>query len=139
MSHIFFYFLLVFFFVVVFLTSFFSALSVFFAVLAFEEVAFFTAVGSISAPVQSQFGYHIIRVNDKKTVQDMIDDEEKEETINRYKSQIVQGAIEQRYQKKLNELMNNNEIEKYINNMEVPSETTDDASTDESTTETDDE
>jgi len=106
---------------------------------AFEEVAFSSAVDSISDPVQSQFGFHIIRVNDKKTVQDMIDDEEKEETINRYKSQIVQGAIEQRYQKKLNELMNNNEIEKYINNMEVPSETTDDASTDESTTETDDE
>jgi len=106
---------------------------------AFEEVAFSSAVDSISDPVQSQFGFHIIRVNDKKTVQDMIDDEEKEETINRYKSQIVQGAIEQRYQKKLNELMNNNEIETYINNMEVPSETTDDASTDESTTETDDE
>jgi hypothetical protein len=69
----------------------------------------------------------------------MIDDEEKEETIDRYKNQIVQGAIEQRYQKKLNDLMGTSEVEKYINNMEVPSETTEDASTDESTNETDDE
>jgi foldase protein PrsA len=97
----------------------------------FEEVAFSTEVGSISEPVQSQFGYHIIRVNDKKTVQDMIDDEEKEETINRYKSQIVQGAIEQRYQKKVSELMNSSEIEKYTDKT--------DASTDEETNEADNE
>jgi foldase protein PrsA len=106
---------------------------------AFEEVAFSSAVDSISAPVQSQFGYHIIRVNDKKTVQDMIDDEEKEETINRYKNQIVQGAIEQRYQEKLNELMSASEIEKYINNMETPSEDAEEEATEEETTETDDE
>lgn len=106
---------------------------------AFEEVAFSSAVDSISAPVQSQFGYHIIRVNDKKTVQDMIDDEEKEETINRYKNQIVQGAIEQRYQEKLNELMSASEIEKYINNMETPSEGAEEEATEEETTETDDE
>jgi foldase protein PrsA len=88
----------------------------------FEEVAFSAEVDSISDPVQSQFGYHIIRVNDKKTVQDMIDDEETEETINRYKNQIVQGAIEQRYQEKLNELMTASEIEKYIENTEESSE-----------------
>jgi len=99
---------------------------------AFEEVAFSSEIDSISEPVPSQFGYHIIRVNDKKTVQDMIDDEEKEETINRYKDQIIQGVIEQRYQEKFSELMNSSETEKYISNIDVPSETPE-------TTETDDE
>lgn len=106
---------------------------------AFENVAFSSEVGSISEPVQSQFGYHIIRVNDKKTVQDMIDDEEKEETINRYKEQIVQGAVEQRYSEKMEELMSNNTIEKYTNNIETEDEATDESSNDEETTETDDE
>lgn len=101
---------------------------------AFEEVAFTAEVDSISDPVQSQFGYHIIRVNDKKTVQDMIDDEESEETINRYRSQIVQNAIEQRYQEKLSELMSDSAIEKYIDNTEATNETTDETSN-----ETDDE
>jgi len=99
---------------------------------AFEEVAFSSEIDSISEPVPSQFGYHIIRVNDKKTVQDMIDDEEKEETIKRYKDQIIQGVIEQRYQEKFSELMNSSETEKYISNIDVPSETPE-------TTETDDE
>lgn len=33
----------------------------------FEEAAFSTPVGSISAPVESQFGFHIIKVEDKKS------------------------------------------------------------------------
>jgi parvulin-like peptidyl-prolyl isomerase len=33
----------------------------------FEEAAFSTPVGSISAPVESQFGFHIIKVDDKKS------------------------------------------------------------------------
>jgi peptidyl-prolyl cis-trans isomerase C len=35
----------------------------------FEEAAFKLAKGEVSPPVQSQFGFHIIRVDDKRTKQ----------------------------------------------------------------------
>ncbi len=46
--------------------GYFSALQM---VYPFEKVAYRTSVGSISEPVRTRFGYHIIKVNDKRTSQ----------------------------------------------------------------------
>ncbi len=79
----------------------------------FEEAAFNLEIGEMSEPVQTQFGYHIIKLNDKKTVADLINDKESEESIKNYKDQIVMSAIQNKYTEKIETLIANAEIEKY--------------------------
>jgi len=79
----------------------------------FEEAAFNLEIGEMSEPVQTQFGFHIIKLNDKKTVADLINDKESEESIKNYKDQIVMSAIQNKYTEKIETLIANAEIEKY--------------------------
>jgi len=79
----------------------------------FEEAAFNLEIGEMSEPVQTQFGFHIIKLNDKKTVADLINDKESEESIKNYKDQIVMNAIQNKYTEKIETLIANAEIEKY--------------------------
>ena len=80
----------------------------------YEAVAFSMKKDEISEPVKTQFGYHIIKLNDKKTVNDLINDDEKEEIVQGYKDQIINNAVEGRYNLKIDELMKGSAIEKYI-------------------------
>lgn len=66
----------------------------------FEEVAFNSEVGKISNPVQTQFGFHLILVEDKNEAKDKTFDEVKDSIVN----QLSQAAQQKKYQDLVAEL-----------------------------------
>lgn len=66
----------------------------------FDEVAFSTKVGEISAPVKTQFGYHIVKVTDKKD-QSTRSLEEVKEDLSQQLLQKKQREVMQEYVEKL--------------------------------------
>ncbi|MGB3367004.1 MAG: peptidylprolyl isomerase [Acidaminobacteraceae bacterium] len=69
----------------------------------FEQVAFSSEVGAVSVPVKSQFGYHIIKVDDKLTINDMIKNGSTDSEIELYKSSIVDNMSKEAYELKIME------------------------------------
>lgn len=80
----------------------------------FSEALKAMKVGEISQPVKSQYGYHIIRLDDKK-----------EKTLDEVKDTISQQLASEKFQKYLTDLEKNAKIEKYLDpskKVEVPKE-----------------
>lgn len=74
----------------------------------FEEAAFALAVGDISPPVQSDFGYHIIRVDEKADAKPAQFDEETAAFI---RDQLVDEQVQQRLPTWLNALRTAADVE----------------------------
>lgn len=68
----------------------------------FEEVAFNSEVGNVSAPVQTQFGYHLILVENKNEAKEKSFDEVKASVVN----QLTQVAQQKKYADLVVELEN---------------------------------
>jgi len=78
----------------------------------FEEAAFSMEAGSISQPVKTQFGYHIIKVDDKKEAREADFEQSKEQIEEILFEGKVQLEFHSWYQGKLNEYEIENFLEK---------------------------
>lgn len=74
----------------------------------YDNVVFDMEVGSISQPVKTQFGYHIIKLHDKKEAVEAKFEDVKE----RVHKDLLSAKQRQVYTKKLNELKEKYEVEK---------------------------
>lgn len=79
----------------------------------FEKAAFTSEEGSITQPVETQFGFHIIKVNDQQTVNELIESEAAEETVAKFKNQLLNTQVSRAYQEKLTSLTEDATIKRY--------------------------
>ena len=61
----------------------------------FSEAAFALEIGEVSQPVQSDFGYHIIKLTDKIVDEETTVESEKEKLIQYYKLNKYEDLLEQ--------------------------------------------
>ena len=66
----------------------------------FDQACFDMAVGELRGPVQTQFGYHIIRLNAKNAAKPLSFDDVKESILQHLDQEKKQAA----YQSKINQL-----------------------------------
>ena len=69
----------------------------------FEDAVFENEVGTVTEPVKTQFGYHIIKINEKNEGRDLEFDEVKDKIFSQLKRQKEQDL----YNKKIEELKEN--------------------------------
>lgn len=79
-------------------------------VASFEEAAFSLEIGEVSEPVKSDFGYHIIKVEDKKEAKEANYEESKE----KIKDIILEDKLPEAYQNWYQEKLNEYEVTNYL-------------------------
>lgn len=76
----------------------------------FEDAVFENEVGTITEPVKTQFGYHIIKINKKNPARELSFDEVKDKIVEQVKRQKEQEI----YNKKITELKDKYEVKMNI-------------------------
>lgn len=80
----------------------------------FENAAFALNIGEVSGLVQTSYGYHIIKLEDKQTINQLIELGEDEAVINDFKQQLKDSLYTEFYQGKVAELESAATIETFI-------------------------
>lgn len=80
----------------------------------FENAAFALNIGEVSGLVQTSYGYHIIKLEDKQTINQLIELGEDEAVINDFKQQVKDSLYTEFYQGKVAELESAATIETFI-------------------------
>lgn len=82
----------------------------------FEEAAFSMNVGDISEPIKTDYGYHIIKLEGKKTIGDLKEEISEEElALEKQKAEAI--VKQEEFIKKIEELKSNAKIEKFEENL----------------------
>lgn len=80
----------------------------------FENAAFALNIGEVSDMIQTTFGFHIIKLEDKQTINQLIELGEEEAVINDFKQQVKDNLYTEFYQNKVSEIEGASTIETYI-------------------------
>ncbi len=79
----------------------------------FDSVAFSLKAGETSEPVKTQFGYHIIQIEARKTVQNMIDEGVSEDQLKSEKQAMIKDMIDTQIANEKKKLRDQAKIEKF--------------------------
>ncbi|SKC91185.1 peptidylprolyl isomerase [Maledivibacter halophilus] len=82
----------------------------------FEQAAFKMNVGDISDPVKTQHGYHVIKLEDKKTLEDL-KEETPEEQLAFQRKNVEEIVKQEKFIEKIEELKAKANIEKFEENL----------------------
>ena len=80
----------------------------------FDEAAFSLEIGAVSEPIRTEHGYHIIKVEDTLTVNQMIEGGKSESEVNEQKEKITIALAQQLYVSKIDALKSEAKIETFI-------------------------
>lgn len=89
----------------------------------FDAVAFTLEKGKISEPVKSQFGYHLILVEDRNTLKGLIESGADEAAIAPLKEEVLTPFLNQFFEKTMATLKEKNKIENNIATLEAADKT----------------